>query len=117
MTLGPLMVDVAGTSLTSADREILAHPLVGGVILFSRNYANPGQVRELVSQSRPRLQNKSVSALTSGSKLYPECPSVMSFSIPERRLHRTGVPLRNASGMTSGNPSHLDGTTNASAAA
>ena len=27
MTLGPLMVDVAGTTLTGADRELLAHPL------------------------------------------------------------------------------------------
>jgi len=48
--LGPLMIDIAGTQLTEVDRDRLCHPLVGGIILFSRNYANPEQLTALTRE-------------------------------------------------------------------
>lgn len=52
MTLGPLMVDIAGTSLTEEDRELLMHPLVGSVILFTRNFESVEQLERLVADIR-----------------------------------------------------------------
>lgn len=47
---GPLMIDIAGTALTELDRQRLCHPLVGGIILFSRNYANREQLSALTAE-------------------------------------------------------------------
>lgn len=50
MALGPVVLDVAGTELTPDDRRRLLHPLTGGVILFSRNYAAPEQLLRLTAE-------------------------------------------------------------------
>jgi beta-N-acetylhexosaminidase len=47
--LGPVMLDVVGTTLTADDIERIRHPLTGGVILFARNYENRKQLTELTA--------------------------------------------------------------------
>jgi len=43
----PLIIDVAGLSLTKTDRQRLKHPLVGGIILFARNWQDRAQLMQL----------------------------------------------------------------------
>ena len=43
----PLIIDIAGLTLTQVDRERLAHPLVGGLILFARNWQSRAQLSAL----------------------------------------------------------------------
>lgn len=50
MPLGPVMLDVAGTALSDGDRRRLRHPLVGGVILFSRNFESCAQLARLTAE-------------------------------------------------------------------
>jgi beta-N-acetylhexosaminidase len=46
------MVDVEGTALSADDIDALAHPLVGSVLLYTRNYRNPKQIAELCEAIR-----------------------------------------------------------------
>ena len=45
--MGPLVLDIESTRLTSDDIRRISHPLVGMVILFTRNYENRKQLTEL----------------------------------------------------------------------
>ncbi|RYY71958.1 MAG: beta-N-acetylhexosaminidase, partial [Comamonadaceae bacterium] len=46
----PLLIDIAGHALTDADRRRLAHPLVGGLILFARNWNDREQLAALCAE-------------------------------------------------------------------
>ena len=58
MQHAPLIIDIAGTALTDDDRQRLAHPLVGGLILFARNWQSRAQLSQLsadIKRLRPDL--------------------------------------------------------------
>jgi len=50
MSLGPVMLDLVGTSITQEEREMLLHPQTGGVILFTRNYESIEQITALIAE-------------------------------------------------------------------
>ena len=58
MAPGPLMLDLEGTSLSAAERDLLTQSPVGGVIFFARNISSKEQFMALtaeVSALRPEL--------------------------------------------------------------
>ncbi len=50
MSLGPVMLDIEGTELTADDNKKLLHPLIGGVILFARNFSSRGHLVQLTTE-------------------------------------------------------------------
>ena len=52
MSIAPLMLDLDGTELSKEEKELLQHPLTGGVIFFTRNYESPEQLSILVDSIR-----------------------------------------------------------------
>ncbi|MBE9548926.1 MAG: beta-N-acetylhexosaminidase [Proteobacteria bacterium] len=59
ITLGPVLIGIASTRLSEAEKKLLCHPAVGGVVLFARNINSAGQVANLCTEIRalrePRL--------------------------------------------------------------
>lgn len=50
MSLGPIMLDLDSVEMSPEEREILKNPLVGGVILFTRNFSSVEQITLLVKE-------------------------------------------------------------------
>ena len=50
MSLGPVMMDLVGTQISDTERELMHHPSVGGVILFTRNFESLEQIVSLISE-------------------------------------------------------------------
>lgn len=51
-TIGSLVIDIQGYELTPEEKDLISHPLVGGLILFTRNYENKAQLKRLCHSVR-----------------------------------------------------------------
>lgn len=54
--MSTLLIDLNGLELTQEEVELLEHPLVAGLILFTRNFYDREQVTELVNSVRQRVK-------------------------------------------------------------
>lgn len=50
MSLGPIMLDLDSFEMSPEEKEMLRHPLVGGVILFTRNFSSVEQITSLIKE-------------------------------------------------------------------
>ena len=49
MLTGSIIIDIEGKEITQRDVQRLSHPVVCGVILFTRNFDNKNQIQDLIS--------------------------------------------------------------------
>lgn len=52
----PLFVSIEQAHLTAADKDRLSHPLVGGLVIFSKNFTSKAQIQDLIVQIK-QLKN------------------------------------------------------------
>lgn len=108
----PLIIDVAGLSLSRADRARLAHPLVGGVILFGRNWRDRAQLTRLCRQIKSVRRDLLIAVDHEGGRVqrfrsdgFTHLPSMATlgalWGAPSRRAEAASAPaLRAANAAT-----------------
>jgi len=57
MNYGPMMIDIEGPELLEEETNLLKHPRVGGVLLFTRNYRDKQTLKKLVSELRKAAEH------------------------------------------------------------
>jgi len=83
--IGPVMLDLEGKKLTSQDQQLLANPLVGGVILFSRNFENAHQLLELTTSIKSINPNLIIAVDQEGGRVqrfksgFSQLPALANF--------------------------------------
>lgn len=81
-----LVIDIAGTSLTGAEEELLQHPAIAGLIIFTKNFNNKAQVTELITNiKKVSANNLEISVDQEGGRVqrfrkgFSELPPLASY--------------------------------------
>lgn len=106
--LGPVMMDIEGHALSSEDRELLAHPLVGGFILFTRNFSNKTQLNELINEIRNERRDILIAVDYEGGRVqrfrseFTRIPAMRQFGALSDRDNEAGREAARSAGWLIG---------------
>ncbi|MBA3623909.1 MAG: beta-N-acetylhexosaminidase [Methylibium sp.] len=86
MTHAPIVLDIAGLALAEDDRRRLQHPLVGGLILFARNWRDRSQLTELTAEIKALRPDMLVCVDHEGGRVQRFCSDGFTHLPPMRAL-------------------------------